>query len=288
MSLFVHVGYAKAASTFLQERVFARAAGIRYLGKTREDYPDWLLRWHYADDLEFARSRDALRERLDALRDPELPSVLSSEIFTMHGGGAAAQADRLHAVAPDASVIVVVRDPIDRLVSFYRHLVERDGLHRPLEECLEWRRTPHVFYKRKVAYLADSLYDEWIGYYRDRFDGRICVLRHEDLSSAPERFFGTMSAFLGVPMDVAALAAEAAGPRENEGPAPDTVPRRRLENALDTVRPYLADAPRGAEAAAAVLDTVTAAGETLVPPLVSADLRERLVDYYRGRCAGYY
>lgn len=280
MSLFVHVGYAKAASTLLQERVFPEIDGVNYLGKRRGDYPDWLLRWHYADDLEFERAAPALRDRLEELRAGDRPALLSSEIFTMHGGHTAAQARRLRAIAPDASVLIVVRDPIDRMLSFYRHLVERDGLHSALEDCLEWRRTPHVFYKRKPVYLADSRYDEWIDDYRRRFGGRVCVLRYEDLAARPEVFFGEMERFLGVAVDRHRLR-EATRIKENEGAPVATVPRRRFENALAVLRPH---------AGGAVVQSVAEARPPAADdvPLLDPELRGRLERYYRGVCAGYY
>ena len=84
-----------------------------FLGKSRADYPDWLIRWHYWDDFEFERQRDELRTELDSLRRPGRPNLISSEVFSMHGGGAAAQARRIRAMHPsDVSV------SIDKLARF--------------------------------------------------------------------------------------------------------------------------------------------------------------------------
>lgn len=278
MSLFVHAGYAKAGSTFLQERVFAPHERLNYLGKSRAEYPDWLIRWHYADDLYFDRHATEIRTHIDSLCEPDVPNLLSSEMFTMHGGSASAQLRRLHRIVPDARVILVLRDPIDRLISFYRHLVEHDGLTLPLEECLDWERTPFVFYKRKVAYLADSLYDELVDFAHEQFDNRVCVLRFEDLVERPEEFLGELERFVGVPFD-APMIQSRLPQRENAGVAATEIPRLRWENAVSALKPLAPDA---------LIPAPTGSPRVAEVELVSEELRENLRDFYRGRCQGYY
>jgi len=278
MSLFIHTGYAKAGSTFLQERLFAPQTGIQYLGKTRADYPDWLIRWHYWDDFEFERQRSELREKLDSLRRSDRPNLISSEVFSMHGGGAAAQAHRIRAIAPDASIILVLRDPIDRMLSYYKHLVQHDGLYLPFAECLDWQRTPFVFYKRKPVYLPDYFYDELVALYERLFDGRVIVLKFEELLTAPGSFCGKLGEFISVPLATEALRAQLPR-RENASVAAEEIARIRLRNAtagLSQLSPDSRQSIAGHEPQ--VTDSI----------LMTDSLRRQLVQYLTGRCQGYY
>lgn len=276
--LIIHVGYAKAASTFLQEQVFPQQSKLKFLGKRRADYPRWLIDWHYLDDLAFAERRHGLRQTMDALRAPDHPTLLSSEVFTMHGGGAPTQAERILQVAPDAHILVMLRDPIARLLSFYKHLVARDGLSMPLAECIDWHRTPFVFYKRRPIYLADYYYDELISHYSERFGGRVHVLRFEDLMTRPDHFCQQLSFALGVHVDGQRVRRLLRAP-ENVGVPDHQVPRLRLDNALASVAAVIGEpAP---EALVARPATVSGVG-------LSAELRQRLETALAGRCAGYY
>ncbi|MFH1843262.1 MAG: sulfotransferase [bacterium] len=278
MSLFIHTGYAKAGSTFLQERLFAPHPGIHYLGKSRTDYPDWLIGWHYWDDFEFERQRDELSAKLDSLCQTSRPNLISSEVFSKHGGGAAAQAHRIKAIAPAASIILVLRDPIDRLLSYYKHLVQHDGLYLPLEECLDWKRTPFVFYKRKPVYLPDYFYDELVALYEQLFDGRVIVLRFEELLTAPGSFCGKLGEFISVRFDVEEIAAQLEN-RENASVAEGEIARLRLKNAAAGLRKLAPDyTEQPTDLAAPIGDS----------DLLSAAVRQRLVTYLHGRCQGYY
>ena len=81
MDLTVHIGLPRAASTFLQERIFAQWPGLHYIGKTRNNYPDWLKWWHYGSALEFSRKSDWIRDSLESIADTGGKNVLSSEII---------------------------------------------------------------------------------------------------------------------------------------------------------------------------------------------------------------
>jgi sulfotransferase family protein len=84
-------------------------------------------------------------------------------------------AERMAHVVPDARLIFMVRDPIDRAVSSYRHLRALGRERRPVADAL--RGSPGV-------YLGRSSYASLLRPFLDRFPrSRILVLRQEDLLS---------------------------------------------------------------------------------------------------------
>jgi Sulfotransferase domain len=96
---------------------------------------------------------------------------------------------RIAATVPDARILYLVRDPVERMRSQY--IQQRaDGLEkRPLSEAL----------LLDLRYLATSLYTLQLEQYLERFDrSRILVVRSEDLSACPQETVARVLSFLGL------------------------------------------------------------------------------------------
>ncbi|MDP8961819.1 MAG: sulfotransferase [Actinomycetota bacterium] len=79
---------------------------------------------------------------------------------------------RIRATVPDARLIYLLRDPIDRVVSHYRHELLRGRETRPLITALD----------QDERYLAPSRYGAQLERYLDHFDSsQLLVLYSEDL-----------------------------------------------------------------------------------------------------------
>jgi hypothetical protein len=84
-------------------------------------------------------------------------------------------AERMARIVPAARLIFLVRDPVERLRSHYRHEVQRSRERRPLVEALKDPENP---------YLRSSLYHLALAPYLDRFPReQILVARLEDLTA---------------------------------------------------------------------------------------------------------
>lgn len=279
--VLVHVGVQRAASTYLQERVFRGHPGIRYLGRSKPRDPDWLIRWNYADPGRFAEVRDDIAARVREMLRADRLNVLSSENFCLYGGLAALQAERLGAILPEARIVLVLRDPIDRMLSFHRYAVRKGDLFEPFEASIDWMDPPFVFYKRKPIYLPDYRYDEHIAAYERVFGHeRVCVLRYEELEARPERFWASLSAFAGVRLE----------PREGEDVSGDTA----LEEAINaSPEPASVSSLRLANLRSAAGRAFPGARVTTGEGLpgeepIPDELRDRLIAALAGRCGGYY
>lgn len=125
-------------------------------------------------------SRDEVWGRgLDWYRQlfPEAPGTRTGEASTTYTNPdhCLAAAARMAKVIPDAKLVYLLRHPVERLRSHYRHAVLRGEERRPLVQILD---------DPGNRYLRRSLYHYCVAPYLDAFDrSQICVVRFEDLLS---------------------------------------------------------------------------------------------------------
>lgn len=134
----------------------------------------------------------------------------SSQSYMVHP----AAMDRIKACLPSPKVILLLRDPVDRLWSQYqwnyRRAVERAPLMKALNERGE--DTGYTFnpatqmYHVNGGYLSASRYAHWVPLWRGTFgDDKVLVLRTEDLGTDTARIMARCFAFLDVaPIDIEA------------------------------------------------------------------------------------
>jgi hypothetical protein len=149
-------------------------------------------------------------------------------------------AERIAEVVPDAKLIALLRNPVDRAISNYWHEVERGREHLPLEEALaaegERLRADEAgedddlafgYHHRHYAYTRRGLYAEQLKRYDRYFEGdQLLVLKSEDFFSDVQATFDRVARHLGL----APHALPRAEPR-NTGSYPEAPPavRQRLE-----------------------------------------------------------
>ena len=147
-----------------------------------------------------AGSRVAMESSNSYTRDPVYPGV----------------AERIADVCPDVRRVYLVRDPIDRLVSHYRHRVATGR---------EWR-SPDEAVTADPSYVAASLYGHQLSLHlRHTSIDRVHVARSDELASSDDRARVALCDFLGIEHDPARP-----WPRENTTSGRAAVPSamRRL------------------------------------------------------------
>ncbi len=103
---------------------------------------------------------------------------------------AAVAAERIAGLAPDARLIYLVRHPIDRSRSHYRHQVQRGREKRPLAEA---------FADIDALYLSQSQYWTCLQPYLERFPrDQILVVRLEDLVTESNAAWGSIQRHVGL------------------------------------------------------------------------------------------
>lgn len=111
------------------------------------------------------------------------------------------QLNRIATRLPDAKAIAILRDPADRALSAYQHMV-RDGREtaRSFEEALslESRRQglgwEYIWRYRDVGLYAQQIKALFAAFGRDR----VLLLRYDDLRDRPEAALQSTFSFLGV------------------------------------------------------------------------------------------
>jgi Sulfotransferase family len=98
-------------------------------------------------------------------------------------------AERLHAFNPDARLIYLLRDPVERTISHYWHTVRYHSEYRSIAAAI--RQDPQ--------YVAISHYAMQLAPFRERFgDDRIAVLTYEELVRDPYATMGSLYRWLGL------------------------------------------------------------------------------------------
>lgn len=193
----VHVGYHKAASTWLQKSVFCASGGVFAPLADLAGSIDLLVRPHA---LEW--SAEPVRARLEQVRarsGSRVP-VLSNEEFSgnPHAGGFGSVeiAQRLSEVLPDARILIVVRRQPDAILSTYKQFVRRGGTLSP-RQYLE-PDASHFRYRRfRTGHWE---YDRLVSLYRRLFgEERVRVLPFELLRHDQDAFLAEIARFCGVP-----------------------------------------------------------------------------------------
>jgi hypothetical protein len=155
--MVVHVGYGKTATTWLQERIFGQLDSGVYLGKRLNDFPRWILEINYLDDATYRARLDDLRKIARGHQSSKHVTVLSSEAFT-NLGVVHSQALRIKQVFENPKIVLVLRHPVEWMVSNHKYCVEHEGFFSHLEDYLDWgeRRTPFALEKRPPFYLLNQ------------------------------------------------------------------------------------------------------------------------------------
>lgn len=100
---------------------------------------------------------------------------------------------RMAKTVPDARLIYVVRDPIERIVSAYRYMRVMGHEEQPIEQALQTR----------PVYLNVSRYATQIERYLEYFQReQLCIVVSEDLRADRENALRRVFAFLGVDPNV--------------------------------------------------------------------------------------
>ena len=100
--------------------------------------------------------------------------------------------ERMHALIPDAKLVYIVRDPIDRIISQYSHNFTRGFEHRPLAALIESGDAEEWYIDRSRYYFQ---IEQYLPYYPP---GKITILSAEELKRDQRGTLASLFRFLGV------------------------------------------------------------------------------------------
>ncbi|MBU2787648.1 sulfotransferase [Acidithiobacillus sp. VAN18-1] len=111
-----------------------------------------------------------------------------------------AAAQRIHQVAPDAKIIVILRDPVERAYAQYLMDFAEGAVHLPFVQALrrDWER-PDKGWGISQLYVELGQYSEQIRRYQALFgQDQVLVLLLEDLKKRPRAVLEAVTGFLGI------------------------------------------------------------------------------------------
>jgi hypothetical protein len=198
----LHIGYPKAASTFLVKFLeshpevtvsqFELSDILQQTGGRFEiQAKPSLHKIHVSKDENIAESVCVVGDLKNWQRCLYVPGAwdqVKNDILIDPGEAAL----RLHKIHPDAKVLLVIREQGDWLQSVYKFVMSQ----------LPWNRRSFADYcttPSGIVLLQAGHFDHTIRAYVDLFGTkRVCVLRFEDIVSAPKRFSAELCGFIGV------------------------------------------------------------------------------------------
>lgn len=188
----IHIGYHKTATTWLQRSVFIPAHGFEPVLSHPEIFADLIA--PHALDFSAAPLRDEIAARIARTPHRAVVSLENLSGNPFEGGKDSVDiAHRLAAVAPEARILVTIREQTRILASLYMQYVSRGGTMPPAEFFAEdpapgyaCFRVDHVYFHRLV------------GLYQDLFGaGNVFVLPQETMQKDQARAIALLAAFTG-------------------------------------------------------------------------------------------
>lgn len=200
-STLVHVGYVKTATTFLQRMVFSGVNGDFELAAGAATRGQIVHNILLADDYSF--DAEKVRNRMEAFAAPvrargKLP-VWSEEMLLGNPPSPRydgfSNARKIHAVYPDAKVLITIRRQQSMALSLYREYVLGGGrMH--IESFIGTGEEPVGYSPVLRTYFLH--YDRAISHYRNLFGAeKVLVLPQEMLAQNPAQYIDKLSEFTG-------------------------------------------------------------------------------------------
>lgn len=201
----VHIGLHKTATSWFQQYVYPAAEKYRFVDRR-------LLRSVILGTPALAFDADAARRALGLDRSGAPPILCDEDLSgVLHNGGLSARfavmavAQRLHAVAPDAQVVIMVRAQPTLAASTYQQYLREGGTASPLRYLFpeEYRHLGHARPLKAPRFDFSSMDHHLLVEHYDRLFGRenVQVFAYEEFVADPAAFLRAFRARLGFSME---------------------------------------------------------------------------------------
>lgn len=145
----------------------------------------------FAGSSSWSKGLDWYAAQFDAGATVRGESSVSYTNYPLHRGVPA----RLHSAVPDAKLVYLVRDPLERIVSQYLHDFSAGTEHRPIEQALADGLGAHPYVARSRYYMQ---LEQYLPFFQP---ARILVLTQEELLTERVRTIRKVFDFLEVDPD---------------------------------------------------------------------------------------
>ena len=187
--LYIHVGFAKTGTTWLQSRVFSKNPHINYR-PSRGHITNLLIPTHPLSDI--VEKVNLIREQASS------PLLFSHESLVGHFFApeqdrpdildTADVAKRIHEAFPDARIIMTIREQGDMIESMYRHYIFGGGSKDPARAIKDDLLVDPYLHYHNAINSYEGLFgveNTWVGLF-------------ETLNDAPKLFLESLWSFMNV------------------------------------------------------------------------------------------
>jgi hypothetical protein len=176
----------------------AQKSATRWLRSNLAEHPDvWAVEWevsYFDSDRRYALGPDFYRSQLAGWAGEPLVGE-STPGYLMARNHPAVVAKRIAETVPDARLIAVLRDPVDRAQSALIHHI-RYGRLRPSTDLLTYVRA-HPDDGDPLGVVAGGRYAASLEPFVATFGDQLLVLLHDEIGTDPARVFARALAHVG-------------------------------------------------------------------------------------------
>ena len=211
-TIYIHVGYPKAASTFLQKGILPNIKNLKFLNKfVFLEFEKLLSLIFYSNDVEFMNTYEKYSEFLEDI-DDKYTNVYSSEGFTTFGGKKNFQIsyvfERLKTVALkrnlNVKIFLVIRNQCDYLLTRYAQGHGENSFYSVNKEYEKFKNVVNFFHldkkdrksEEKNLFESFNYYNEIVKLKKLFGDQNICVGIFENLNDDMNTFLKNFFSFL--------------------------------------------------------------------------------------------
>lgn len=190
---FIHIGYPKAGSSFLQKRLFTEANGVFNLCNRNSIYLRHSLFHAQTTQYDPFMVKKELNGQLDDAVFSGFRTFGISDEDIVYGFDVRLVAERLFWINPSAKVLIVIRNQLTQIVALYREFAN-NGLYMSLDDFVEsqlWD-IQHSFLGRSNYYTVASIYAGLFG------EDNVKVICFEKLQDDVGGFVKEICDFLGI------------------------------------------------------------------------------------------
>lgn len=205
----IHIGANKTASTTLQRQLFCRHSGLHYMGEDASGYAEYahIVNSMVSDDDLYFPLEECTRLFARHREEEPKKTLLYSNEDVMTSRLPAICAKRLHALLPDAEILLVIRNQYTAIPSFYANhgaflKPAPPSYFRRYVSLEDWVQYQTMFIK--YGAFAGYMYDKLLTVYADLFGReRVHVLLFEEFVEDKPQFVKKLSEILAIDTDEA-------------------------------------------------------------------------------------
>jgi hypothetical protein len=206
LQVYLHVGMPKTATTFLQRHVFPKIPGVHYVGWDTEFFAHDFQRIKYSCPFSYIDElHNGFRQYLESFDEGKV--LISDEAITGPGNrakGIGTSVLVLKEVFPSASILLVLREQLSYLRSFYLQRL-REGVNRSAVDFVRYDQKAGDFIEFDLDIFTGHIdikffeYKSLVSLLRSSFK-EIRVVLFEQLKKEPQVFAEGLSAWLDEPI----------------------------------------------------------------------------------------